>query len=275
MEKLKNFAMPDLSELYSRAYDERMICWRDICALDKSRNIEKMIAEFPKPIPAILDVGCGTGAVLRDLAASGVGLTLTGIEIGPTHSEEWQTSRGGSTIRMHGYDGVRIPYGDASFDLVYATHVLEHVADERGFLRELRRVSRRHVYVEVPCELGMRTSHNSLQRTLDIGHINSYTPESFALTLETSGLVVRRLELFDHSYAVHRFNSPSWMAAMKLVIRRSLFMANSALASRILTYHCGALCERAPPLRSTHRAPRRDGGEISLLFNSPEAQPPE
>ena len=42
-------------------------------------------------------------------------------------------------------------------------------------------------------------NYKSLQRTLDIGHINSYTPGSLAHTLGTSGLAVHRVELFDHS----------------------------------------------------------------------------
>jgi SAM-dependent methyltransferase len=208
-----------------------------------------MTADVAKPIPSILEVGCGTGAVLRELAASGVGSTLTGIEIGVTRSKDQQSSLGGGTIPIDGYDGVRMPYDDASFDLVYATHVLEHVLDERGFLSEMRRVSRQYVYLEVPCELGVKTSYKSLQKTLNIGHINSYTPESFALTLETSGLTIRRVELFDHSYSIHRFATSSWKAAVKLATRRTLLRVNPALASRILTYHCGALCERGPGLK--------------------------
>jgi len=247
--QLRAFTIPDLGELYSKTYDERMTRWRTICAADKSRNILKMTAEIIKPIPSILEVGCGTGAVLRELASSDVGSTLTGIEIGSTRSKDRQTTVGETTIHIEGYDGVRIPYEDASFDLVYATHVLEHVLDERGFLSEMRRVSRRYLYLEVPCELGVRTSYKSLQRTLDIGHINSYTRGSFALTLETSGLAVRSVELFDHSYSIHRFAGSSWKAAVKLGIRRSLLRANSSLASRILTYHCGALCEKGPALK--------------------------
>jgi ubiquinone/menaquinone biosynthesis C-methylase UbiE len=245
---LKNFTVPDLCDLYSREYGESMTRWRMLGAVDKSRNIKRMTADIARPVPSILEVGCGTGAVLRELAASGFASNLTGIDIGATRSKDEQTIIGSTLIHIHGYDGVRIPYEDATFDLVYATHVLEHVLDERGFLSELRRVSRQYVYVEVPCELHMRTSYKALQRSLDVGHINSYTPASFALKLETSGLAVRRLKLFDHSYAVERFANAGWKAVIKLVIRKSLLSANATLASRFLTYDCGALCERAPAL---------------------------
>ena len=39
-------------------------------------------------------------------------------------------------------DLVDLPFDDASFDLVLCSHVLEHVADDRAALRELRRVLR-------------------------------------------------------------------------------------------------------------------------------------
>jgi len=61
--------------------------------------------------------------------------------------------------------------------------VLEHVEDERGFLREMARVARKYIVVDVPCELTLLTTSGKLQNTLTIGHINSYTPQSFALTL--------------------------------------------------------------------------------------------
>ena len=147
---------------------------------------------------------------------------------------------------MSVYDGKKIPFPDKSFDFVYATHVLEHVLDERGFLAELSRVARFLVYVEVPCEIHMRTNFKSLQRTLAIGHVNAYTPETFALTLETSGLRVMRLGLFEQDLPLQPLSIKN---AIKALIRKTLLAANEKLASRVFTYHCGALCLPAEPPR--------------------------
>jgi len=238
------FRSPDLKELYSKKYDDKMQQWRTLGAIDKARNIECMVGSVRAAIESVLEVGCGTGAVLQQVAARKIGTRFTGIEIGTERSV--QTQLGG--LHIHGYDGQAIPYHDQSFDLVYATHVLEHVMDERRFLGELRRVSRRFIYIEVPCELHLRTTRRALQETLNIGHINAYTPDSFALQLETSGLVVRKLQVFDHSYAVHRFSSPAWRAILKTAARRGLLSLSESIACRVCTYHCGALCEPGPLL---------------------------
>ncbi|MGY4330325.1 SAM-dependent methyltransferase [Bradyrhizobium sp. LB7.2] len=155
-------------------------------------------------VDEVLEVGCGTGDVLYQLAAKNIANRYVGIEIGDVRAQSAQAHNTYNDVQIHSYDGKTIPYPDEHFDLVYATHVLEHVIDERGFLGELRRASSRFVYVEVPCELHLRASHQSLQNTLNIGHINSYTPDSFVLTLETSGLRVLHLDLFDHSLAIQQ-----------------------------------------------------------------------
>jgi ubiquinone/menaquinone biosynthesis C-methylase UbiE len=238
------FQCPDLKELYSRKYDDKMNRWRAICAIDKANNIALMLTGVSPAIGRVLEVGCGNGAVLERIAAKKIGSCFTGIEIGTERSQAQQRD----DLQIHGYDGCNIPYGDKNFDLVYATHVLEHVTDERGFLHELRRVSQRFVYVEVPCELHLRSTRRALQQSLGIGHINAYTPESFALQLETSGLIVKSLRLFDPRYEIHRFNSSAWRAIVKSTTRKGLLSLSQSMAARIFTYHCGALCVPGPRL---------------------------
>jgi SAM-dependent methyltransferase len=246
--KVENFAIPDLIALYSQPYDAVMERWRLLGAIDKADHIKEMCLSIADNIKTVLEVGCGTGAVIEQLAEHSIGSELTGIEIGDERSKKIIQGKYADKIAIRGYDGKKIPYEDATFDFVYATHVLEHVTNERGFLHELRRVAKSYIYIEVPCELHVRTSYNDLQTSLAIGHINSYTPESFVLTLETSGLRVKDLVVYDHSFAIHRFHTSAWKAVLKTILRRSLLLISDRLASRIFTYHVGALCEKAPML---------------------------
>ncbi len=239
------FQIPDLRALYSSAYSDSEARWRELGAIDKAAHLLELTEPHREGIRSVLEVGCGTGAVLRQLQRAGRGLELNGIEVG---TSERAAARESDGIRFQGYDGASIPFPERSFDLVYATHVLEHVAHPRLFLAEMRRVARELVFLEVPCELNLRSNIPRLQTGLNIGHINLYTPESFALTLETSGLRILALKVYDVSFDVHAFAASRLKAGIAWGVRRLLLKVSSSLAPRILTYHCAALCTIAAPL---------------------------
>jgi SAM-dependent methyltransferase len=91
-------------------------------------------AELPAT-PRILDAGCGTGRNLAEFGALG---PAEGVDISAQAVE---------FCRQRGLEGVReavvedLPYEDARFDLIFATDVIEHLADDLAALGELRRVS--------------------------------------------------------------------------------------------------------------------------------------
>jgi SAM-dependent methyltransferase len=229
------------NEHYDRPYDEGDLAWFRVCARAKVDNLQALLGSRASGIRTVLEVGMGSGVVLREVERRGIGAQWAGIDrIGEEAHRVPELSE--SAIRQFRYDGRSLPFENGSFDLAYSSHVLEHVEDERGFLRELGRVAREWIYLEVPCELHLRASVRALQATLDIGHINAYTPESFALTLETSGLRIVEFGVFDHSVEVHRFGSSAPAAYAKTWIRRSALKLLPALAPRLMTYHCGALC---------------------------------
>ena len=83
----------------------------------------------------VLDAGCGTGRNLLEFGTPG---SAAGVDFSPEAVQ---------FCRLRGLDGVQVaevealPFADASFDLVLATDVLEHVQDDLVALRELRRVA--------------------------------------------------------------------------------------------------------------------------------------
>ena len=233
------FHAGELNKHYDGEYSEDMMRWRQIGASDKTANIASLIGSHANDILSVLEVGCGTGAVLANLKSLGVGRTHVGIDMSDPNAHREADADG---IDLLQYDGKIIPFPADHFDFVYATHVLEHVEDERSFLIELSRVAKKLVYIEVPCELNIRANVSRLQDTLNIGHINSYTPESFSLTLYTSGLRVSEIRAFDHSAELHRYRRSAVKAAVIMGLRRAMLAASPKWASRIFTYHVGALC---------------------------------
>lgn len=112
-------------------------------------------------------------------------------------------------------------------------------------------MTKKYICIEVPCEINLRTSIKNMQDSLNIGHINAYTPESFVLNLETSGLRVLKFELADISWELKSFNKSTSKAFIHHVLRRTCLRIGQTFASRIFTYHAIALCERAPMLDIT------------------------
>ncbi|MCP1756613.1 class I SAM-dependent methyltransferase [Bradyrhizobium elkanii] len=234
---------------YEGVYSAQERDWRRVCAVDKADHIAGLLGAAAARVGNVLEVGCGTGAVLARLSAIGVGRDFTGIDVIDPATNLEIDGAASAPFRWSSYDGTTIPFADGSFDLVYASHVLEHVPEPRALLYELARVSRDFIYVEVPCELHARTSRRALQSTLDIGHINFYTPDTFRLLLETVGLKVKDFGTWDHSLPVHAFHSSRMKGLAKSIVRKSLLTVSPGVATRLATYHCGAICrhDSAPP----------------------------
>lgn len=241
--QLGALVVPPHNAHYCGEYDDEMLHWRALCARDKAENIKSLLAAHGgSAVEQVLEVGCGTGAVLLEVRRSGIGAEHVGIDMADPslHPHPGAVESG---LNMLKYDGDHIPYADRSFDLVFASHVLEHVSDERAFLRELQRVAKKWVYVEVPCELHVRTTLKSLQSTLNIGHINAYSPETLVLTLSSAGLSPADIEIFDHSDEVHAYRVGRLKGRLRAILRRGLVRISPMLASRVFTYHVGVLID--------------------------------
>jgi 2-polyprenyl-3-methyl-5-hydroxy-6-metoxy-1,4-benzoquinol methylase len=84
----------------------------------------------------LLDVGTGTGALLRHLERFG---EVHAVDV-EAEAVRFSHLRGATSVRL--YDGTTLPYDDASFDVVTAFDVLEHVPDDSVVLAEMLRVLR-------------------------------------------------------------------------------------------------------------------------------------
>jgi ubiquinone/menaquinone biosynthesis C-methylase UbiE len=98
-----------------------------------------------EPGARVLDVGCGPGTITIGLAArvpdgEVVGIDLAGDVLADARHEA--ESAGQRNVRFEAGDVYHLGYDDASFDVVHAHQVLQHLADPAAALREMRRVTR-------------------------------------------------------------------------------------------------------------------------------------
>lgn len=104
------------------------------------RSVDLALARFGPP-RRVLDVGCGTGLLLRELGKRVPGATLTGIDAAPGMIEQAKAmaSNGHAPALLQG-TAERMPFGDHAFDLVISTTSFDHWADQAAGLAECHRV---------------------------------------------------------------------------------------------------------------------------------------
>ena len=94
----------------------------------------------------LLDVGCGPATITADLAEAVAPGRVVALDGAPAALEAARATlqARGLTDAVEPVDGDvhALPFADASFDVVHAHQVLQHVADPVAALREMRRVTR-------------------------------------------------------------------------------------------------------------------------------------
>ena len=102
------------------------------------------IARHMEPRDArVLEVGCGMGGILLELAARGMvanGLDRQQYDATALAAARDYAARHGLSARFQLGDAARLPYRDGAFDCVVAASVIEHLDDPGGALREMARV---------------------------------------------------------------------------------------------------------------------------------------
>lgn len=97
-----------------------------------------------RPGERILDVGCGPGYYVAELAEQvGEGGHVSGVDPAePMLAVARERCAGLPNIGLHEGEATALPFGDASFDAVVSVQVLEYVGEVEAALAEIHRVLR-------------------------------------------------------------------------------------------------------------------------------------
>ncbi|OGO06823.1 MAG: hypothetical protein A2Y92_01870 [Chloroflexi bacterium RBG_13_57_8] len=123
----------NLLDRYSHAFEDQR---RDVLSLFEAN-----------PDAVLLDLGCGSGEFTLEMAAKIGASRICGID----YSEEnaARASARGIDCRRCNLDATRAPFGDAGFDVICASQVLEHLADTDTLPKEIYRMLRPGGYAVV------------------------------------------------------------------------------------------------------------------------------
>ena len=124
----------------------------------------------------VMDLGCGTGNSLDLFRRITPDIRWIGLDIEKSPEVVARTRTDGAFVT---YDGIHIPFGDNSFDLIYCNQALEHVRNPENVLREVYRLLRPNGYF-----VGS-TSHLEPYHSYSFWN---YTPYGFSLLIKDAGL---------------------------------------------------------------------------------------
>jgi SAM-dependent methyltransferase len=227
----------DLYDIYRDAYAASPDSeWLRLGALGKVENIVKLAGKYPHG--SILEIGAGNGEIVQRLSEIGFGRRISAAEISPSGVVAIKEKRIDNLDRAVLFDGHELPFADQEFDLAIMSHVVEHLEHPRELLYEACRVAR-HVFVEVPLEIHLRTPRDFILNA-DTGHINFYTAKSIRWLLQSCNVRILGQVITCPSLAVHRFQRGA-RGVLIYCIKASVLALWPALATNLFTYHCALM----------------------------------
>ncbi len=147
---------------------------------------------------SILDVGCGTGALLSALQRIDPAARLRGVDLTPAMLRI-ASRKLAPAAALAAADAAALPFADRSFDLVLTTSSFHLWDDPLAGLREMARVARPtgRIVVTDWCDdyLACRIC-DRLLRLVDRTHRRAYGRDECRRFLETAGLAVERIDRY-------------------------------------------------------------------------------
>ena len=174
--------------------------WLRRTAKPKADSIAHLLRSAGLAPESVVEVGAGTGAVLIELRRRGVGTEHFAVDFSGEAIAEVRRLDPGVHVAVADVTDEPDPFGRGPYDLVYASHVVEHLEEPEAFLSALRGVPAAHLVAEVPLEnlpLGRlkallvdRTNHAA-------GHVQFFDRASFEALVRRAGWRI----VGSHTYA--------------------------------------------------------------------------
>ena len=221
---------PTLERYLNGDYAEKNPDWDSADAPWKAGKLATLLADHGCQPKSIVEIGCGSGAVLAALRARFSQAELAGFDIAPGAERFWQApSRQGIRFGLGDYLAMEEPVPD----LVLVLDVLEHLGNPWEFLARLRprcKLAAFHFPLDLSASSVIR-ERPLLHVREKVGHLHYFTRGLALALLEESGF-----EVVEARYTGAAFDAPQRSLATRLagLARRLMYLVNRDLGARLL-----------------------------------------
>jgi predicted SAM-dependent methyltransferase len=169
----------------------------------------------------------------RELAQQHDFSSMTVLHVAPdpffrTFFGQWFKAQHTADLNMAGVDFkvdlTALPFADASYDLVYASHVLEHIQDDRKAVREVHRVLRPGGLAILPVPIvSPHTIEYPEPNRFDDFHWRAPGPDYFERYAEHfSSIEIRSSEHFSDQHQLHLYEDRTHFPTQRLNLRKPM-----------------------------------------------------
>jgi SAM-dependent methyltransferase len=159
---------------------------------------------------AVLDIGCGDGYVCRELFKNTAIKNITALDIHLSDEQIREFSARGKNVRyLNDYATI----GTTTYDLILLLDVLEHISDDKSFLREITEknlAAGGYVIITAPMFQALFTSHDIV-----LGHYRRYSLTELGVLADAGGLTCISTGYLFTSLLFVRFLSASFQKVLK------------------------------------------------------------
>lgn len=238
---------------YDQEYQEALkdpsfLAWRKKGAKYKAENIVAVCSGI-RP-DSVIEIGCGTGDVLRELMSRSFAGSYTGTDISASALAAAGRNLGTGFCGGFISDATNLPLPDNTYSVAVLSHVLEHLENPARAAEEASRVAE-FVVAEVPTE---KVATNWMRKLFfgrhytsatDAGHLQFWSPRSFVRFLQNEcGFEILALQREAISKEEDFFGKQG-TARIKPFIKHLLQgLLPSFLRIWIFTTHTTVLCRR-------------------------------
>lgn len=156
--------------------------WLRRGAIQKVDSIETLMARSKIVPDSILELGCGSGAVIGEIQRRGLASNCYGVDFSEDAINLMKSSYPKIYAKTADVTKLPNPFDVDAFDIVVVSHTIEHLEDPYSFLRAIEKINFKYLIAEVPLEnlfFGRVKSVFKDRKNNSAGHVQFFTSKSF------------------------------------------------------------------------------------------------